>query len=222
MVVIIEEYKKDLEKRRKKASKEYFKSVNEIKKDRKKLIIEILGIATLIIVVFKLTIGELLIPIPFVQYPKNRLYRIYFNDVPYSVSVSDIRKMPIIPYFIYLVDTSTGIFSSDDSVSNYKISADNKDYKIRVESYTCYAGNLDDIGKIQEGCNQTYENQVLEKNNDTKYTMKIIKDYYTTIYKGKFQSDIKDYIDGKGHYYVEIIGKYKNVESQMYFTFDQE
>ena len=30
-----EEYKKDLEKRRKKASKEYFKSVRELKKDKK-------------------------------------------------------------------------------------------------------------------------------------------------------------------------------------------
>lgn len=217
-----EEYKKDLEKRRKKASKEYFKAVRELKKDKKKLIIKILFVATLIIVVFKLTIGELLIPIPFVNYPKNRLYKVYFNDISFDTEVTDIRKIPIIPYFIYLIDSSYQTYQGDLDNMNYKVPKDNENYKIKVESYTCYAKNLDDIGKIQEGCNQTFKNQVLEKNNDTKYTMEIIKDYYTTIYKGKFKEDIKEYINGKGHYYIEIIGKYKNVESKIYFIFDQE
>ena len=105
-----EEYKKDLEKRRKKASREYFKSVKNLKKDRKKLIIKIISIALFIIVIIKLTIGEILIPMPFVLYPKNRLYKIYFNDISFDAEVVDIHKMPIIPYFVYLVDK---IFKSD-------------------------------------------------------------------------------------------------------------
>ncbi len=217
-----EEYKKDLEKRRKTASKEYFRTIKDLKKSRKKLIIEIVCVILFIIVVFKLTIGELLIPIPFVNYTKSRLYKVYFNDISFDTEVVDTHKMTIIPYFIYLIDGNHMTYQGDYDMHNYKVSSNNENYNIKVESYSCYAENLDDIGKIQVGCNQSYKNQVLNENKDTKYTMEIVKDYYTVVYKGEFQSDIKDYIDGKGHYYIEIIGKYSNVESMMYFTFDQE
>lgn len=215
---------KKREKERK-AAFEYFKSVQELKEERKSKLIYILAIILFILLAIKLIVGEIVIPLPF-KYKDNRLYEVYVNDVVASVEVEDERKITIVPYFLSFTQRHYSVYLGELDI--YDKIEDNSYYKLKINSYKCYSEmpSLNEKDKINYkiSCN-TEQEYIKELTNDTDYKLHIKRTHKgkeTILYDGKFIQDITPYIIEKGRYLLTITGKYDNVESKIYVSFDKE
>jgi len=209
---------------RKKAANKYFKSVLELKEEKKSKIIYIISIMLFILIAIKLILGELVIPIP-IKYKDNRLYEVYLNDLDMTSEVIDKRKITIIPYFLYLEQSYHGIYIGNGEI--YEDIQNSTTYNLKINSYDCYSAvpSLKENEKINYkiSCN-TEQNYIKKLTNDTTYKLYIKRTYKgkeTILYDGKFIEDITPYIVEKGRYYVRIMGNYKNVESEISISFDK-
>ena len=216
---------KDKETRRRKAASKYFKSVQELKEERKNKFIYILCIIIFILFAIKLIVGEIVIPIPF-EYKDNRLYEVYLNDLDMTVEVEDEKKITIIPYFLSFVQRYHGVYIG--TLDIYENIEDSPYYKLKINSYNCYAQmpSLEENEKINYkiSCN-TEQEYIKEKTFDTTYNLHIKRTHRgkeTILYDGKLISDITEYIVEKGRYLIMITGNYNNVESKIYVSFDKE
>jgi len=209
----------------KKAAIEYFKSVEELKNERKNKFIYILAIILFILVAIKLILGEIVISLPF-EYKDNRLYEVYLNDIDMTVEVEDEKKITVIPYFLSFVQRYHGVYTG--TLDIYEDIEESPCYKLKINSYNCYAEmpSLEENEKINYkiSCN-TEQEYIKELNNDTVYKLYIKRTHKgkeTILYDGDFIEDITEYIVDRGRYLIMITGNYKNVESKIYVSFDKE
>lgn len=212
-------------KEERKAAFEYFKSVKELKEERKHKFLYVLAIILFILMVIKITAGEIVIPLPF-RYKDNRLYEVYLNDEVVTVEVQDERKITIIPYFLSFIQYHNDVYIGEFDI--YEDIVDSPYYKLKINSYDCYAEmpSLKENKKINYkiSCN-TEQEYIKEKTSDTIYTLHIKRTYRgreTILYDGEFIEDITPYIKENGRYLLTITGNYKNVESEIYVSFDKE
>ena len=209
----------------KEAAFAYFKSTQELKEERKHKFLYVLTIILFILIVIKITVGEIVIPIP-LEYNDNRLYEVYVNEKVATVEVGDERKITIIPYFLSFVQYHNDVYIGDLDI--YEDIVDSPYYKLKINSYICYAEmpSLKENKKInyKVSCN-TEQDYIKEKTSDTTYQLHIKRTHRgkeVILYDGKFIQDITPYIKEKGRYLLTIIGKYNNVESKIYVSFDKE
>ena len=212
---------------RKKAANKYFKAVQELKEERKHKFIYILTIILFILIVIKITVGEIVIPLNslILPYKDNRLYEVYLNDSTIDVEVIDTKKITIIPYFLSISQYYQGVYQG--TLGTYYDIENSDTYKLKINSYDCYSKvpSLEENKNINYkiSCN-TEQNYIRKLTSDTKYTMYIKHTYKgkeTYLYEGTLIEDITPYIIKKGRYLIEITGKYKNVESKVYVSFDK-
>lgn len=213
---------------RRKAANKYFKSVLELREERKHKIIYVSSIILFILIVIKITVGEIVIPLStrLFPYKDNRLYEVYLNDLNVEVEVQDTKKITIIPYLIYLVQYRGSVYQGDLEIYDDIVKSDS--YKLKINSYDCYSKvpSLEENKNINYkiSCN-TEQNYIKKLTSDTKYTMYIKHTYKgkeTYLYEGSFIEDITPYITKKGRYLIEITGSYKNIESKIYISFDKK
>jgi len=216
-----------MDNNRKKAANKYFKAVQELKEERKHRFIYILSIILFILIVIKITVGEIVIPLSplILPYKDNRLYEVYLNDSDVQVEVQDRKKITIIPYFLSIQQSHNGVYQG--ALGIYDNIKESESYKLKINSYDCYSKvpSLEENKNIEYkiSCN-TEHNYIKKLTNDTKYTMYIKHTYKgkeTYLYEGTLIEDITPYIIKKGRYLIEITGKYKNVESKIYVSFDK-
>lgn len=212
---------------RKKAANNYFKAVLELREERKHKFIYILTVILFILIVIKITVGEIVIPLNslILPYKDNRLYEVYLNDLNVQVEVQDTKKITIIPYFLYIGQYRNSVYQG--ALGIYDDIEESDSYKLKINSYECYSKvpSLEENKNIEYkiSCN-TEQNYIKKLINDTKYTMYIKHTYKgeeTYLYEGPFIEDITPFIKQKGRYLIEITGKYKNVESKVYVSFDK-
>ena len=217
----------DKKNMRKKAANKYFKSVLELREERKYKFIYILSIILFILIVIKITVGEIVIPLSTKMFPykDNRLYEVYLNDLTAQVEVQDTKKIAIIPYFLSIGQYHNTVYQGDLGI--YDDIEESNTYKLKINSYDCYSKvpSLEENKNIDYkiSCN-TEQNYIKKLNNDTKYTMYIKHTYKgkeTYLYEGTFIEDITPFIKKKGRYLIEITGIYKNVQSKIYVSFDK-
>ena len=192
---------------RKKAANAYFKSVQELKEERKSKFIYILVIIFLILLAIKVIFGEIVIELPS-QYKDNRLYEVYLNNIDVTVEVEDVKKITIIPYFLSFEQRYNGVYVG--TLDIYENIVESPYYKLKIN--------------YKVSCN-TEQKYVKELTNDTTYKLYIKRTYKgkeTIYYDGEFIEDITKYIVDKGRYLIMITGNYKNVESKIYISFDRE
>lgn len=213
---------------RKKAANKYFKSVLELKEERKHKFIYILTVILFILIVIKITIGEIVIPLTTRMFPykDNRLYEVYLNNKNVEVEVQDTKKITIIPYFLYIGQYRGSFYQG--TLGIYDDIEESDSYKLKINSYDCYSKvpSLEENKNIEYkiSCN-TEQNYIRKLTNDTKYTMYIKHTYKgkeTYLYEGTLIEDITPFIIKKGRYLIEITGTYKNVESKIYVSFDKK
>ena len=212
---------------RKKAANKYFKAVQELKEERKHKFIYILTIILFILIVIKITVGEIVIPLSTKMFPykDNRLYEVYLNDLTVQVEVEDKKKITIISYFLSIDQYRNSVYQGGLGI--YDDIENSDTYKLKINSYDCYSKvpSLEENKNINYkiSCN-TEQNYIRKLTSDTKYTMYIKHTYKgkeTYLYEGTLIEDITPYIIKKGRYLIEITGKYKNVESKVYVSFDK-
>lgn len=217
----------DKNKMRKKAANKYFKSVQELKEERKHKFIYILTVILFILIVIKITVGEIVIPLNdlILPYKDNRLYEVYLNDLSVQVEVQDTKKITIIPYFLSIGQYRNSVYRGDLGI--YDDIEESNIYKLKINSYDCYSKvpSLEENKNINYkiSCN-TEQNYIKKLASDTKYTMYIKHTYKgkeTYLYDGTLIEDITPYIIKKGRYLIEITATYKNVESKIYVSFDK-
>jgi len=121
---------------RKKAANAYFKSVQELKEERKNKFIYILVIIFLILLAIKVIFGEIVIELPS-QYKDNRLYEVYLNNIDVTVEVEDVKKITIIPYFLSFEQRYNGVYVG--TLDIYENIVESPYYKLKINSYNCYA-----------------------------------------------------------------------------------
>ena len=213
---------------RKKAANKYFKAVQELKKERRHKFIYALCIILFILIVIKITVGEIVIPLNTRMFPykDNRLYEVYLNNLNVEVEVQDTKKITIIPYFLYIGQYRGSVYQGDLEIYDDIEKSDS--YNLKINSYDCYSKvpSLEENKNIEYkiSCN-TEQNYIKKLTNDTKYTMYIKHTYKgkeTYLYEGIFIEDITPFITKKGRYLIEITGTYKNVESKIYVSFDKK
>lgn len=213
---------------RKKAANKYFKSVLELKEERKHKLIYILSIILFILIVIKITVGEIVIPLSTRMFPykDNRLYEVYLNNKNVEVEVQDTKKITIIPYFLYIGQYRGSVYQG--TLGIYDDIEESDLYKLKINSYDCYSKvpSLEENKNIEYkiSCN-TEQNYIRKLTNDTKYNMYIKHTYKgkeTYLYEGAFIEDLTPFIKQKGRYLIEITGTYKNVESKIYVSFDMK
>ena len=213
---------------RKKAANKYFKSVLELKEERKHKFIYILTVILFILIVIKITVGEIVIPLSTRMFPykDNRLYEVYLNNKNVEVEVQDTKKITIIPYFLYIGQYRGGVYQG--TLGIYDDIEESDSYKLKINSYDCYSKvpSLEENKNIEYkiSCN-TEQDYIRKLTNDTKYSMYIKHTYKgkeTYLYEGTFIEDITPYITRKGRFLIEITGTYKNVESKIYVSFDKK
>lgn len=217
----------DKNKMRKEAAKKYFKSVQELKEERKHKFIYILTVILFTLILIKITVGEIVIPLNdlILPYKDNRLYEVYLNDLSVQVEVQDTKKITIIPYFLYIGQYRGSVYQGNLEI--YDDIEENNVYKLKISSYQCYSKvpSLEENKNIKYKISCNTEQQYIRKlTNDTKYTMYIKHTYKgkeTYLYEGIFIEDITPFITKKGRYLIEITGTYKNVESKIYVSFDK-
>lgn len=214
--------------RRRNAANKYFKSVLELREERKHKSIYILTVILFILIVIKIIVGEIVIPLStrLFPYKDNRLYEVYLNDINVEVEVQDTKKITIIPYFLSIGQYYNGVYQG--ALGIYDDIEESDSYKLKINSYDCYS----EVPSLEENKNIDYkiscnteQNYIRKLTNDTKYTMYIKHTYKgreTYLYEGTFIEDITPFIIKKGRYLIEITGTYKNVESKIYVSFDKK
>ena len=213
---------------RKKAANKYFKSVLELKEERKYKFFYILSIILFILIVIKITVGEIVIPLSTKMFPykDNRLYEVYLNNKNVEVEVQDTKKITIIPYFLYIGQYHNTVYQG--TLGIYDDIEESDSYKLKINSYDCYSKvpSLEENKNIEYKISCNTEHDYIRKlTNDTKYSMYIKHTYKgkeTYLYEGPFIEDITPYITRKGRFLIEITGTYKNVESKIYVSFDKK
>ena len=213
---------------RKKAANKYFKSVLELKEERKHKFIYILTVILFILIVIKITVGEIVIPLSplILPYKENRLYEVYLNDRNVQVEVQDTKTITIIPYFLSIGQYHNDVYQG--TLGIYDDIEESDSYKLKINSYECYSKvpSLDENKNIEYkiSCNSE-QNYIRKLTSDTKYIMYIKHTYKgkeTYLYEGTLIEDITPFIIKKGRYLIEITGTYKNVESKIYVSFDKK
>lgn len=207
------ETENDLEFSKKKALLDYNKAINELKLEQNKKRIKFFIIIGLLIIVFKITIGTLEITNPF-TYNKNRLYELKLNDTTITVNSTDQHRIPFIPFFVYLNTYNTTIYYG--SSEPYLLSNNYDKYILNIESYSCYARNVNS----QIRCDST-NNPIKKKNTDTVYTNLYIRKNgkpEIVVYNGKMINNITPYIQQRGYYYIQVTAKYNNVKTNISFN----
>lgn len=217
--------KREKEKKVRKAAFEYFKSVQELKEERKSKFLYILAIILFIIIAIKLIVGEIVIPIPF-EYKDNKLYEVFLNDTTISVEVTDKKKTKIIPYFLSFEQYHHTMYRGTIDIV-YDLEKSDY-YKLKINSYDCYAEmpSLKENEKIDYkiSCNTDNENLTKKLRNGIEYKLFIRRTYKgkeTVLYDGEFIEDISQYLTGKGSHYIRITETNKNVESTISFYLEK-
>ena len=120
---------------RKKAANKYFKAVQELRKERKHKFIYALCIILFILIVIKITVGEIVIPLNTRMFPykDNRLYEVYLNNLNVEVEVQDTKKITIIPYFLYIGQYRGSVYQGDLEI--YDDIEESDSYKLKINSY---------------------------------------------------------------------------------------
>lgn len=202
---------------------EYMKTELDYKKYKRKrnkkiFFVSLITVIVLLIIAYKL--GGIYIPWvkKYVRY-----YEVKLNEAEFPIDVS-IEETVIIPKVLYLANGQNSFtFSNSDIILPDQF---NK-YKLSIDSYNCYYNSNNK--KYKTDC-ENKNNKILEKNNDTKYKLKILsytkydsqKDYeslnnnfglketknYQIIYNDIFISDITPYIEKEGIYLLSINAKY--------------
>ena len=197
------------------ALKELYDLQMEVKKERiKKISIFILCFAV-ILIIFKFAIGVINIQ-SFFPYNRNRWYNVELNNKPITIGAVEVKTTTIIPYVLNVVSASNNTFLNDKTHDTTVRMSKGKDISLSIESYDCFSKD----NKVHLKCdNDEYKEVNKVITNDTKYELfiKTTNKVETVMYDGTFISNISTYFPKCGRYLVQINGKYKNVESSVYF-----
>jgi hypothetical protein len=207
--------KQDYEKLKNHSVKEIIEQDKRNAAKRKKIMFFITAFIIFIFISIKLSIGIINIALP-ISYSKNRSYDVTINNISVLTGFIGEKTISIIPSLV-----NVQLFSNNISyVGDYSVTHNfnqGVNISIGINSYECFV----DVGKTETQIDCANENSKTVKNNvdDTIYYL-YIKDADSKdkiIYDGLLISDITNYLMDPGLYYIEILGKYKNVNNRIYF-----
>ncbi|HHW69526.1 MAG TPA: hypothetical protein GX747_04235, partial [Tenericutes bacterium] len=125
------------------------------------------------------------------------------------------RNIPIIPFIVSNNYVGLHCFYQDDiGTKTHTFNMGDKIY-IMINSFECF----NSINNAKTSC---YPNKssIKKEVNDINYSLIIrkVNKAQTIIYDGDFTNNITDYFSEKGLYDVNIIAKYGNVKSVIFFS----
>lgn len=209
-----EERTRNLEEAKKEALSDYKKSVDEVKRLRKKKWIKIILICSIALILFKVFLGTIEITNPF-TYTNSRFYEVKLNGTSLTVGSTDHHRIPLVPWLIYFNTYYTTVYYGE--IDPYEIGTDEKKQILTINSYRCYSKN----STSQLKCSSTGEHLLKKENKDTTYTNLYIRKNgrpEKVQYDGPFMEDITPYLQEKGYYYINITARYGNVETSISFN----
>lgn len=193
--------------------KELNRLIAEDKKLKNKSIIKIVILTVLLIILFKLLIGEINLSLP--TYRFHQMHDVTLNEELITICIDEEKKSPIIPFFINNVSFDLICYYHD--IGNPKNHTFNigDEIKITVDSFECF----NSINGDKASC-YPYEGKEKRPVKKIDYSLSIVRNYkgQKVIYTGDFINDISDYFLEKGTYTVSIISKYRNVKSNIFFS----
>lgn len=188
----------------------------EIGKMKRKKILVNSTIFIVLFSLFKIFIGEIIIPVSFLRNNHSRFYEIYVNEKLFDIRIEETLKLPIIPLIMYLPAFAENSYHQDPSSMVHSFGTEEEIY-IEIKSYKCYE---DFHGKnLSRPCtNQLIHANLSKKriNNLPKLKMEIIKmKTGKTVYKGIFKEEVGQFLNEKGYYHISITFEYGMVDGKM-------
>ena len=208
-----EEMTKDQEKNKNEAIKSLYEINNELKSQRKKKFLKIVLPIVILFILFKIFIGE--INLNLLVYYNHRLYEVTLNKELITVCVDEHRKTTIIPYIIYNNYVGLHCFHQDNEGSTGNTFKLGEEIHITIHSFECFNST-----NTKMACYPNYKNSIKKETNDTKYSLRIVRNYKgeTVKYDGKFVNDITNYFTEKGTYSISVTAEHGNVKSVVSFS----
>lgn len=211
-----------------KEQKQAFHELQEItKEDRSQKIKkwkEIIIMATIFIVIYKIIFGTINIYWPF-KNDYNRWYTVTIDNVPVTTETMEETTIPLLPFFInFKMYNHETFYANRDYEIEHKINLkETPDLKISLKSSECYIMNGDNKNRIV--CSSSRPNIIKEEKEieiDNIYIRKTDKKTRKEkdIYNGPMISDLKNKLEENSEYYIRINAHYNFTKSTVIIFLD--
>ncbi len=192
-----------------------FQATREYKKEKRRMVLTILGVLVVFVGVVKIFFGTIEINWLF-PYPTNRgrAFDVTVNGEQVKSACRINKRITIIPYLIYFNNKSSSYSTkfSENQKGQYEEKTDK--YIMNVKSYSCHSKRTG----VQFEC--THEDRELREKDDTEYIGLKIQNVNSDIiiYEGEFINDISEYIKNEGEYRVVITVRYEKLLTDVSFN----